>query len=91
MLMKTVTLTDLQTDVSQYLELAELEDIIILKEGKAVGVLRGFSDEDDAFDYELENHPIFQERVRKSRQQFREGKGISLEDVKAELLKENLL
>jgi hypothetical protein len=58
---------------------------------KAVGVLRGFSDEDDAFDYELENHPIFKERVRKSRQQFREGKGISLEDVKAELLKENLL
>lgn len=39
----------------------------------------------------LLNHPLFQERVRKSRQQFREGKGISLEDVKAELLKENLL
>lgn len=89
--MQTVTLTDLQTDVSKYLELAELEDIIILKEGKAVGVLRGFSDEDDAFDYELENHPLFKERVRKSRQQFREGKGISLEDVKAQLLKEDLL
>jgi antitoxin (DNA-binding transcriptional repressor) of toxin-antitoxin stability system len=89
--MKTVTLTDLQTDVSKYLELAELEDIIILKEGKPVGVLRGFSDEEDAFDCELENHPLFKERVRQSRQQFREGKGISLEDVKAQLLKEDLL
>jgi antitoxin (DNA-binding transcriptional repressor) of toxin-antitoxin stability system len=89
--MKTVTLSDLQTDVPKYLELAELEDIIILKEGKPIGVLRGFSDEDDAFDYDLENHPLFKERVRKSRQQFREGKGISLEDVKAQLLKEDLL
>ena len=88
--MKTVTLIDLQTDVSKYLELAEVEDIIILKEGKAVGVLRGFSDEDDAFDYDLENHPLFKERVRKSRQQFRQGKGISLEDVKAQLLKEDI-
>lgn len=89
--MKTVTLIELQTDVSKYLELAEVEDIIILKEGKPIGVLRGFSDEEDAFDYDLENHPLFKERVRKSRQQFREGKGISLEDVKAQLLKDNLL
>ena len=89
--MKTVTLIDLQTDVSKYLELAEVEDIIILKEGKPIGVLRGFSDEDDAFDYDLENHPLFKEIVRKSRQQFRQGKGISLEDVKAQLLKEDLL
>jgi hypothetical protein len=88
---KTVTLTHLQTDLSKYLELAELEDIIILKEGKPIGVLRGFYEEDDAFDYDLENHPLFKERVRKSRQQFRAGKGISLEDVKAQLLKDNLL
>ncbi len=46
---------------------------------------------DETFDRQLENHPLFKERVRKSRQQFREGKGISLEDVKAQLLKENLL
>jgi uncharacterized Zn finger protein len=39
----------------------------------------------------LLTHPLFKERVRKSRQQFREGKGISLEDVKAQLLKDNLL
>ncbi|MFB2934136.1 type II toxin-antitoxin system Phd/YefM family antitoxin [Aerosakkonemataceae cyanobacterium BLCC-F154] len=89
--MKTVTLTDLQTDVSKYIELAEVEDIIILKEGKPIAVLRGFSDEEDVFDYDLENHPLFKKRVKKSRQQFREGKGISLDDVKAELLKDNLL
>ncbi|NJK73106.1 MAG: prevent-host-death protein [Oscillatoriales cyanobacterium RU_3_3] len=89
--MKTVTLTDLQTDVLKYLELAELEDIIILKEGRPIGLLRGFSNEDDSFDRDLENHPLFKERVRKSRQKFREGKGISLEEVKAQLHKENLL
>ncbi|MEG3864068.1 hypothetical protein [Microcoleus sp. herbarium12] len=46
---------------------------------------------DKIFDCDLENHPLFKERVRKSRQQFREGKGISLDDVKAQLLKDNLL
>lgn len=90
-MVKTVTLTDLQTDLSKYLELAGLEDIIILKEGKPIGVLRGFYDEDDTFDYDLENHPLFKERVKKSSQQFLARKGISLEDVKAQLLKDNLL
>jgi len=60
--MKMVTLTDLQHDVAHYLELAEEEDILILKNGKPVGFLRGFTDEDDLFDYQLENDPRFVER-----------------------------
>lgn len=81
--MKTVTLTELQNDISKYLELAEGEEIIILREGKPVGLLRGFSDEDDVFDYQLETHPAFIERVRRSRSSFRAGKGIRIEDVKS--------
>ena len=84
--MKTVTITDLQHDVTHYLELAEEEDILILKNGKPVGFLRGFADEDDLFDYQLESDPRCLERVKRARAQFRDGRGIRLEDFKAELL-----
>jgi PHD/YefM family antitoxin component YafN of YafNO toxin-antitoxin module len=84
--MKTVTVTDLQDDVTHYLELAEAEDILILNNGKPVGFLRGFADEDDLADYQLESDPRFLERVKRARAQFRAGQGIRLEDVKTELL-----
>jgi PHD/YefM family antitoxin component YafN of YafNO toxin-antitoxin module len=84
--MKTVTVTDLQHDVSHYLELAEEEDILILNNGKPVGFLRGFTDDDDLFEYELESDPRFLERVQRVRAQFRAGRGIRLEDIKKELL-----
>lgn len=84
--MKTITITDLQHDVTHYLELAEAEDVLILNNGKPVGFLRGFADEDDVFDYQLESDPRFLERVRRARTQFQAGQGIRMEDVKAELL-----
>jgi len=84
--MKTVTVADLQHDVTHYLELAEEEDILIVKNGKPVGFLRGFADEDDLSEYQLESDPRFLERVKRARAQFRAGQGIRLEDVKTELL-----
>jgi PHD/YefM family antitoxin component YafN of YafNO toxin-antitoxin module len=84
--MKMVTVTELQHDVAHYLELAEEEDILILKNGKPVGFLHGFTDEDELLDYQLERDPRFLERVQRARAQFRAGHGIRLEDVKTELL-----
>ena len=84
--MKTVTVADLQHNVTHYLELAEEEDILIIKNGKPVGFLRGFADDDDLFDYQLESDPRFLERVKRARAQFRAGQGIRLEDVRTELL-----
>ena len=84
--MKTVTVTDLQHNVTHYLELAEEEDILILNNGKPVGFLRGFADEEELFEYELESDPRFLERVKRARAQFRAGRGIRLEDIKTELL-----
>ena len=81
-----VTVADLQPDVIHYIELAEEEDILILKNGKPVGFLRGFTDEDALFDYQLESDPRFLGRVQRTRAQFRAGQGIRLEDVKTELL-----
>jgi len=87
--MKTVTVADLQHDIHHYLELAEEEDILILNNGKLVGLLHGFADEEELFDYQLENDPRFLEQVKRARAQFRAGRGIRLEDIKAELLDEN--
>ena len=84
--MKMVTVADLQHDVIHYIELAEEEDILILKNGKPVGFLRGFPDEDALFDYQLERDPRFLDRVQQTRAQFRAGQGIRLEDVITELL-----
>ena len=61
--MKMVTVADLQHDVIHYIELAEEEDILILKNGMPVGFLRGFPDEDALFDYQLESDPRFLDRV----------------------------
>jgi len=84
--MKTVTIAELQSNVSHYLEIAEAEDVLILVDDRPVGILRGFADEDDLFDYQLESDPRFLERVRRARAQFRTGQGIRLEDIRAELL-----
>ncbi|MCU0490960.1 MAG: type II toxin-antitoxin system Phd/YefM family antitoxin [Chloroflexaceae bacterium] len=86
--MKTVTIADLQRDVTHYLELAEGEDMVILNNGKPVGILRGIADDDDLFDYEFEQDPRFLERVKRTRAQFRAGGGIRLEDLRDELLNE---
>lgn len=83
--MKTVSVTDLQQDVTHYLELAEGEEVFIVQDGKLIGFLRGFADEDDLFDYQLERDPRFLERVRQSRMQLREGQHVRLEDLRAEL------
>jgi hypothetical protein len=87
--MKTVTVADLQHDVTRYLELAEEEDILIIQNGKPVGLLHGLADEDELFDYHIQQDPRFLARVERTRAQFRAGKGIRLEDVKSELLDED--
>lgn len=79
--MKEVSLSKLKNRLSEYLHLAEEEDIIITRHGKAAGVLIGFASEDDWFDYRLENDPRFLERIAKARQSLREERGILLEDA----------
>jgi prevent-host-death family protein len=79
--MKTVALNEVKDDLSKYLRLAEKEEVIITRHGKPAGVLIGFADEDDWFDYRLEHDPRFLERIEHARQSLRAGKGERLEDV----------
>ena len=47
----------------------------------AAGVLTGFKDEDDWFDYKLENDPWFLDRIETARSSIRAGKGVRLEEL----------
>ena len=79
--MKEVAIYQLKDNLSEYLRIAENETVVITRHGKPAGVLIGFESEDDWFDYKLEHDPRFLKRIAESRQQFRDGKGIRMEDI----------
>lgn len=79
--MKRVALSKVKDHLSEYLDLAEKEEVIITRHGRAAGVLVGFRSEDDWFDYRLEHDPRFLARVASARESLKKGKGIRIEDL----------
>lgn len=79
--MKKVALSEVKDDLSRYLHLAEKEEVIITRHGKPAGVLIGFEDEEDWFDYRIENDPRFLKRVEQARDSLKSGRGIKIEDI----------
>ena len=79
--MKQVALSEVKDDLSKYLRLAEKEEVVITRHGKPAGILIGFESDDDWFDYRLEHHPDFVERIERARQSLRSGRGVKLEDA----------
>lgn len=71
----------MKDDLSKYLRLAEEEEIVITRHGRAAGVLIGFSSDEDWFDYRLEHRPEFLRRVAEARAALRAGQGVRLEDT----------
>jgi prevent-host-death family protein len=78
---RQAALAEVKDDLSRFLRLAESEDILITRHGKPAGVLIGFENEDDWFDYRLEHHPEFLRRVAEAREGLRSGRGVRLEDL----------
>jgi prevent-host-death family protein len=76
-----VKLSEVKDRLSEYLRMAETEEVIITRHGKPAGVLVGFATEDDWFDYKLEHDPRFLARVAAARESLREGKGVRIEDL----------
>lgn len=56
-------------------------EIVITRHGKPAGVLIGFRNEEDWFEYRLEHHPEFLRRVSEARQALSAGRGVRLEDL----------
>ena len=78
---RQAALAEVKDDLSRFLRLAESEEILITRHGKAAGVLIGFESEDDWLDYRLEHHPEFLRRVAAAREALRSGRGVRLEDL----------
>jgi prevent-host-death family protein len=76
-----VALAKVKDDLSRYLRLAEKGEIVITRHGRPAGVLIGFEDEDAWFEYRLEHHPEFLDRVADARAALRAGQGTRLEDL----------
>ena len=79
--MKRVALSEVKDEFSKYLRLAEKEEVVITRHGKAAGVLIGFKSEDDWFEYRLQNDPRFLKRIEAARDSLRKGKGTPLEEL----------
>jgi prevent-host-death family protein len=78
---RRVPLSEINNDLSQFLQEAAGEEIVITRDGKPAGVLMGFASEDDWLDYQLENDPRFLSRIEQARNSLREGRGVRIEDV----------
>jgi prevent-host-death family protein len=81
--MKRVALAEVKDHLSEYLNEAVDEEVVITRHGRPAGVLIGFADEDDWFDYRLENDPRFVARIAQARESIRAGKAVPWEEVRA--------
>jgi prevent-host-death family protein len=79
--MKKAALSEVKDDLSKFLRLAGKEEIVITRHGKPAGVLIGFEDEEDWFDYRLENDPRFLKRIEQARKSLKSGLGIKVENI----------
>ena len=57
--MKQIPLAEIEENLAEYLRQAEAEDIVILRDGKPVGVIVGFKSEEDWAEYQIETDVRF--------------------------------
>lgn len=81
--MKTLALSD-QTSGADIVQAAECEDVVLMKDGRAVALIVPF-DDDDVRWYARERDPRFLKSIERAREQVKEGRTRSQADVKQEL------
>jgi prevent-host-death family protein len=74
-------LSELKDNLSSFVKQAAKEEIVITNHGKPVGVLKGFSSEDEYLEYRLLHDPRFERIILESRSQYRKGKVTRIEDL----------
>ena len=75
--MQLVSVTKLKAKLSDYLRLAEKEDIIVTYRGQPKGILRYFT-ADALEDYVIANHPEIRASIEQAQQGVKEGKFVDL-------------
>ncbi len=79
--MTTATITEVKDNLLAFVKKAADEEIMLIHEGRPVGVIEGFGTEDDLEEHRLLNDVRFQNMIARSRQEFKEGKVTRLEDL----------
>jgi hypothetical protein len=79
--MTTATINEVKENLLAFVRKAAAEEIVLLHEGRPIGVIEGFADDDDVDEHRLLNDPRFQSMIARSRQEFKDGKVTRLEDM----------
>lgn len=72
-------LSELKDNLSAYVKQAAKEEIVMTNHGKPVGVLKGFTSEDEYLEYRLLHDPRFLKLIEQSRSEYKKGKVTPLE------------
>lgn len=81
--MRQVPIDEVKSDLSGYLQLAEKESVIMTRDGQPVGILIGLEDAEDWWEELLLRSPRFETEIARARQSLKQGKGISIEELRA--------
>jgi prevent-host-death family protein len=81
--MREISIDEVKNDLEGYLEIAEKEYVIITQKGVPVGILIGLEESDDWWEELLLSGPLFRARIDRARKNLREGKGLTLEQIRA--------
>jgi hypothetical protein len=80
-----VPLDSKDDQLKSLLEKAAQDDVLLMSDGRPVGVLIGFGDDDDWFDYQIDSDPRIVKRIEEARAEASAGKVIGLEELKRKL------
>lgn len=76
-----VPLSKVKDNFSEFIRKAGSEEVVVTIHGRPAAVIIGFEDEDDWLEYRLLRDESFLARISESRQQYREGKYKTLEEL----------
>ena len=82
--MKTISMTEAKNDICSIIRDAETEEVMITRHGRPAAVVIGFQDEDDWFDYKLENDARFLKKIAQAREDIRRGHFVTLDELERE-------
>jgi prevent-host-death family protein len=76
-----VPLSKVKDNFSEFIKKAGKEEVIVTIHGRPAAAIIGFEDEEDWLEYRLLKDEKFLARISESRQQYKEGKYKTLEEV----------
>jgi prevent-host-death family protein len=87
--MITAPLNQVKDSLSDFVNRACSEQVLVTRHGRPAAILIGFADEDAWLDYRMEHDDRFVQRMAESRAQAASGQWRTLDSIEAELQSES--